>query len=66
MQLCNVVLHFQVYQDFDVMLNKTDVRKNNNKYYIIQLLTAGGKYYAWNRWGRVVSVAFSPINNAHL
>src|SRR5205823_577707 len=26
---------------------------NNNKYYVIQLVESGGKFYAWTRWGRV-------------
>ena len=46
---------FQVYSDFDCMLNQTNIGGNNNKYYIIQVLALGAKYYAWNRWGRVVS-----------
>jgi len=38
------------------MLNQTNVNHNNNKYYVIQLLEDGGKYYVWNRWGRVGEV----------
>lgn len=40
-------------ETFDVMLNQTNIGQNNNKYYVIQLLTNGGSYSTWNRWGRV-------------
>ncbi|XP_059151095.1 protein mono-ADP-ribosyltransferase PARP3-like [Physella acuta] len=43
----------QVYEDYDAMLNQTNIGQNNNKFYIIQILVIGGKYYTWNRWGRV-------------
>ena len=45
-----------VWQDYDCMLNQTNIGKNNNKFYVIQLLVVGTKYYVWNRWGRVVSI----------
>ncbi|XP_069114193.1 poly [ADP-ribose] polymerase 2-like isoform X2 [Argopecten irradians] len=39
---------------WDCMLNQTNVSNNNNKYYLIQLLNEGkGKFYVWQRWGRV-------------
>ncbi|CAK8994073.1 unnamed protein product [Durusdinium trenchii] len=44
---------YKVYQDYSVKLNQTNVKGNNNKYYIIQVLEGGGSYHAWNRWGRV-------------
>lgn len=40
-------------ETFDAMLNQTNIGHNNNKFYVIQLLTAGGRYFTWNRWGRV-------------
>jgi len=43
----------KVHSDFDCMLNQTNIGANNNKFYVIQVLEKGGKYYAWNRWGRV-------------
>src|SRR5262245_24885008 len=43
----------KVHADYDCMLNQTNIGANNNKFYVIQVLEAGGKYYAWNRWGRV-------------
>jgi len=48
----------QIYGDpdgtwWDCMLNQTDVDANNNKFYIIQVVEAGGKFHCWTRWGRV-------------
>jgi len=43
----------KVHEDYDCMLNQTNIGHNNNKYYVIQLLEKDGKYYAWTRWGRV-------------
>ncbi|XP_064605124.1 protein mono-ADP-ribosyltransferase PARP3-like isoform X2 [Liolophura sinensis] len=44
----------QVYEDYDCMLNQTNIGQNNNKFYIIQVLhNLGNSYYTWNRWGRV-------------
>jgi poly [ADP-ribose] polymerase 2/3/4 len=43
----------KVLDDWDAMLNQTNIGHNNNKYYVIQLLASGGKYYTWTRWGRV-------------
>ncbi|XP_062923847.1 protein mono-ADP-ribosyltransferase PARP3 [Mobula hypostoma] len=42
-----------VYEDYDCMLNQTNIGNNNNKFYIIQLIEQGDSYYCWNRWGRV-------------
>lgn len=42
-----------VHEDYDCMLNQTNIGANNNKFYVIQLLEKGGKFYAWTRWGRV-------------
>ena len=38
-----------------VVLNQTNVDKNNNKYYRIQLLKSkhSETYYCWTHWGRV-------------
>lgn len=33
---------------------QTNINNNNNKYYVIQLVQAGGTLYLWTRWGRVV------------
>ena len=44
-----------VYEDYDCMLNQTNIGQNNNKFYVIQLLQSSKAYYVWNRWGRVVS-----------
>lgn len=42
-----------VHEDFDCMLNQTNINANNNKFYIVQLVVNGGSYYCWTRWGRV-------------
>ena len=41
----------EVYEDYDCMLNQTNIGNNNNKYYVIQLLynPASKVYYVWNR-----------------
>ncbi|XP_046358125.2 protein mono-ADP-ribosyltransferase PARP3-like [Haliotis rufescens] len=44
---------YDVEGDYDCMLNQTNIGFNNNKYYVIQVLSNCGKYYIWNRWGRV-------------
>lgn len=45
--------NLKVYEDYSVKLNQTHIDANNNKFYIIQVLEGGGKFFAWNRWGRV-------------
>ncbi|KAL3852914.1 hypothetical protein ACJMK2_016520 [Sinanodonta woodiana] len=42
-----------VVDDYDCMLNQTNIGHNNNKFYVIQVLQVGTMYYSWNRWGRV-------------
>ena len=46
---------YEVEGDWDCMLNQTNIGQNNNKYYVIQMLSKKmtGKLYVWNRWGRV-------------
>lgn len=43
----------QVVEDYDCMLNQTNIGQNNNKYYVIQLLQSWSQYHVWTRWGRV-------------
>ncbi|XP_076870489.1 protein mono-ADP-ribosyltransferase PARP3 [Brachyhypopomus gauderio] len=43
----------EVHEDYDCMLNQTDIGNNNNKFYVIQVLLSGRQYYCWTRWGRV-------------
>lgn len=37
------------------MLNQTNIKNNNNKFYTAQILEADkkGKWWLWTRWGRV-------------
>ena len=51
--ICPHASNGKVHDGYDAMLNQTNIGANNNKFYIIQVVEAGGKYYAWNRWGRV-------------
>lgn len=58
---CDVAATTHVYEGsggevFDALLNQTDIVKNANKFYVIQLLETDAsppKYYTWTRWGRV-------------
>jgi len=45
--------NLKVIDDYAIKLNQTHIDANNNKFYIIQALEGSGKYFAWNRWGRV-------------
>ncbi len=47
---------YHVYQDYTATLNQTDLRSNNNKYYILQLLENDSRkddYLVFTRWGRI-------------
>lgn len=44
-----------MHEDYDCMLNQTNIGNNNNKFYVIQIVKDRNKFYSWNRWGRVVS-----------
>lgn len=59
---CSLSTCGQVYEDYDCMLNQTNVGHNNNKFYVIQVVEANNKYYLWNRWGRVGEVGQSKLN----
>lgn len=49
------VYSHQVHEDYDCMLNQTNIGHNNNKFYVIQVIQANNRFHSWNRWGRVVS-----------
>lgn len=68
---CPHATQCHVYEDsngrvWDAMLNQTDIGRNANKFYLVQLLEsdAGGTFYVWNRWGRV-GVPGSTSSSAH-
>lgn len=44
---------FKVHENYAVVLNQTNIGENNNKFYIIQLISDGTLYFIWTRWGRV-------------
>mmetsp|Transcript_4651 Transcript_4651/g.14031 ORF Transcript_4651/g.14031 Transcript_4651/m.14031 type:complete len:538 (+) Transcript_4651:28-1641(+) len=59
---CSMAAELHVYEAeksdevYDALLNQTDINKNSNKFYVIQLLETDSsphKYYLWTRWGRV-------------
>lgn len=58
---CHLKSKAKVVEDWDAMLNQTNIGANNNKFYVIQLLETGGKYYTWTRWGRVGEVGQSAL-----
>ncbi|KAJ0068472.1 hypothetical protein NL108_008437 [Boleophthalmus pectinirostris] len=44
----------EVYEDYDCMLNQTNIGHNNNKFYVIQVIKDGPScFHTWTRWGRV-------------
>ncbi|XP_030842460.1 protein mono-ADP-ribosyltransferase PARP3-like [Strongylocentrotus purpuratus] len=51
-----------VVDDYDCMLNQTNIGHNNNKFYLIQLLESYSEYAVFTRWGRVVSNHLSMLN----
>ncbi|XP_067907485.1 protein mono-ADP-ribosyltransferase PARP3 [Heterodontus francisci] len=51
-----------IHEDYDCMLNQTNIGNNNNKFYIIQLIKLNDSYYCWNRWGRVGEVGQSKLS----
>ncbi|XP_070793172.1 protein mono-ADP-ribosyltransferase PARP3 isoform X1 [Pituophis catenifer annectens] len=53
----------QIYEDYDCMLNQTNIGNNNNKFYIIQLIEQKGNYSFWNRWGRVGEVGQCKLSS---
>ncbi|XP_040889847.1 protein mono-ADP-ribosyltransferase PARP3 isoform X2 [Toxotes jaculatrix] len=59
---CSLSSSGEVYEDYDCMLNQTNIGHNNNKFYVIQVIEANNKYYSWNRWGRVGEVGQSKLN----
>ncbi|KAG8007842.1 Poly [ADP-ribose] polymerase 3 [Nibea albiflora] len=52
-EVCELSQGAEVYEDYDCMLNQTNIGNNNNKFYVIQVLSEKASYFLWNRWGRV-------------
>lgn len=44
---------YTIEQEYSCTLNQTNIKKNNNKFYIMQVLNGNGKYYLYTRYGRV-------------
>ncbi|KAK5872381.1 hypothetical protein PBY51_013092 [Eleginops maclovinus] len=60
-ELCSV-FGGEIHDDYDCMLNQTNIGHNNNKFYVIQVIKRNRKYYTWNRWGRVGENGQSKLN----
>jgi poly [ADP-ribose] polymerase 2/3/4 len=43
----------QIYGDYSCTLNNVNIAKNENKFYLMQLLLLNGHAHVWKRWGRV-------------
>uniref|UniRef100_A0A8C2W8Q8 Poly [ADP-ribose] polymerase n=1 Tax=Cyclopterus lumpus TaxID=8103 RepID=A0A8C2W8Q8_CYCLU len=59
---CSVPSSGEVHEDYDCMLNQTNIGHNNNKFYVIQVINGNNHYHTWNRWGRVGEVGQSKLN----
>ncbi|XP_073325060.1 protein mono-ADP-ribosyltransferase PARP3 [Pagrus major] len=59
---CPLSSSAEVYEDYDCMLNQTNIGHNNNKFYIIQIVQEKNGYYSWNRWGRVGELGQNKLN----
>ncbi|KAM8867700.1 protein mono-ADP-ribosyltransferase PARP3 [Synchiropus picturatus] len=63
---CTLPSSTEVHEDYDCMLNQTNIGNNNNKFYVIQVLKDQKSFYTWNRWGRVGEKGqskLSPFDN---
>uniref|UniRef100_A0A674NQ20 Poly (ADP-ribose) polymerase family, member 3 n=1 Tax=Takifugu rubripes TaxID=31033 RepID=A0A674NQ20_TAKRU len=59
---CQVSASAEVHEDYDCMLNQTNIGQNNNKFYVIQVIKDNNRFYSWNRWGRVGEVGQSKLS----
>ncbi|KAI0214446.1 Protein mono-ADP-ribosyltransferase PARP3 [Lamellibrachia satsuma] len=50
---CPMADDCEVYEDYDCMLNQTNIGQNNNKFYVIQILEDESGFNVFTRWGRV-------------
>ncbi|KAM9814110.1 protein mono-ADP-ribosyltransferase PARP3 [Neosynchiropus ocellatus] len=60
---CTLPNSAEVHEDYDCMLNQTNIGNNNNKFYVIQVLKDQESFYTWNRWGRVGEQGQSKLNH---
>ncbi|XP_031706021.1 protein mono-ADP-ribosyltransferase PARP3 [Anarrhichthys ocellatus] len=61
-EYCSLTSSAEVHEDYDCMLNQTNIGQNNNKFYVAQVVKENNSYYTWNRWGRVGEVGQSKLN----
>jgi hypothetical protein len=44
----------EVFEDYDCMLNQTNIGQNNNKFYVVQVIkNKAGQFFCYNRWGKL-------------
>lgn len=56
------VLQVQVHEDYACVLNQTNIAANNNRFYILQMLTnQANKFWVFSRWGRVGETGQSAL-----
>jgi poly [ADP-ribose] polymerase len=58
-------VHKNSEQSFSAYLMCADIKNNNNKFYICQLLEQDGDFYFWTRYGRVGDNGVSELNNVY-
>lgn len=57
----------EVVEDYDCMLNQTNIGQNNNKFYVIQVIQTGkGEFYCYTRWGTPLSFSLSRLSLSRL
>ncbi|XP_037346780.2 protein mono-ADP-ribosyltransferase PARP3 [Pungitius pungitius] len=59
---CSLQSSGEVHEDYDCMLNQTNIGNNNNKFYVIQVIKDKSCCYTWTRWGRVGEVGQYKLN----
>lgn len=53
----------EVVEDYDCTLNMTDLKVNNNKFYIMQVIKDNNNYYTYIRYGRIGEVGRISYQN---
>lgn len=52
----------EVHEDFACVLNQSSIGIILNKFFVIQVLTDGSKYYEFARWGRVGDIGQNKLS----
>lgn len=61
----NYHVYYEADDIYDAMLNQTNLKNNNNKFYLMQVLRTnkGTSYAVWFRWGRVGMIGQTNLIN---